>query len=253
MSRLWDGAELTYVLARKTFYVRYKRAVIGVIWAVLQPGFQGVVLAVVFSRVIATGSVPHYGEFVLTGIFAWSYFSQSVSAGTVSVLENDSLVKKVALPKVVCPLSSVLATAMASAAAVPVLVVASATAHELSPRILAIPVAMLLGGAIAIGVSLVTSSLFVAYRDVRYIVESALMVGLYVTPVVYSLAQAGPTLASILRWNPVTGVVELYRWCVLGSAVDGTSLAISVGAAVVLLAVGMAVFAARSDEFPDLL
>ncbi len=251
--RARDLAGLTWVLSRKNFQIRYKRAVLGVVWAVLQPAFQAAVLTVVFVEFFdASRGVEHYPLYVLSGLLPWAFFAQSMSAGTTSVVDNGPLVKKVALPLLVFPLSAIGGTALAFAAALPVLLVAALVTGTVGWALLLLPVAVLLQVLVAVGVVTLTSSLYPAFRDVRYLVESLLVVGLYLSPVVYDPALAGDTVQGLLRLNPLTGVLSLYRAAFLDRPVDLAAVGLSLLVALLVLALGLAVFRRRSDEFPDL-
>lgn len=251
--RLARTAALTWTLSRKNFQVRYKRAALGVLWAVVQPAFQAAVLTLVFVKVFRAGSgIPHYPAFVLSGMLPWTFFAQSLSVATVSVVENSSLVRKVAVPLQVFPWSAVGGTALAFLAALPVLLVTGLVVGGLGWATLLLPLALVLQALSVVGLAALASSLYPAFRDVRYLVESALMVGLYLTPVLYPPEKLPETASRLLLLNPLTGVLDAYRAAFVGRSLDwaavGTSALVSLG----LLAVGLAVFRARADEFADL-
>lgn len=250
--RLRRVAELTAVLARKNFRIRYKRAVLGVFWAVLQPAFQAVVLSYVFLRVFHVHSVPHYPIYVLSGILPWAFFTGSLTSATVSVVDNGSLVKKVAMPLVVLPLSAIGGTGLAFAAALPVLLVGSVISGTLGVSMLLLPLAIVLEVATIVGFAVLLSSFYPAYRDVRYLVESLLLLGLYVTPILYDRARLHGALAHALLANPMTGVMETYRAAVLGRPLHWDAIGCTVGIDLLVLALAVVVFRRRRDEFPDL-
>lgn len=244
---------LTWTLSRKNFQVRYKRALLGVVWAVLQPAVQAIVLSIVFRVVFkADMGIEHFPVFVLAGIMPWAFFSQSLSNATVSVLENGSLVKKVAMPLVVFPLSAIGGTGLAFVAAVPVLLVGGLAVGGVGWGVLLLPLAVLLQILAVVGLALLTASLYPAFRDVRYLVESSLMVGLYLTPVLYDLSRLPSWAADLIRLNPLTGVLSLYRAAFLSRDVDWAAVGLSVLVSSLLLVLGLLVFRRRSDEFADL-
>lgn len=249
---LREHALLTWTLSRKNFEVRYKRALFGVLWAVLQPAFQATVLTLVFLKVFHAGTVEHFPVFVLAGLLPWTFFAQSLSAGTVSILDNGSLVKKVAMPLQVFPLSAIGGNAIAFASALPILLCAGLVAGSVGWRLLLLPLALALQLLAVAGLAVLTSSLYPAFRDVRYLVESALLVGLYLTPVLYPPSALPDAARQVLRFNPMTGVLALYRAAFLSRDVDWLSVGASLLVGVLLLALGLAVFRTRSDEFADL-
>lgn len=251
--RVREFASLTWTLSRKNFQVRYKRAALGVVWAVVQPAFQAVVLSFVFIKVFKAGNgIEHFPLFVLTGLLPWTFFAQSLSIGTVSIVENGPLIKKVAVPLVIFPLSAIGGSAMAFAMALPVLVVGGLSVGGLGWHVLLLPAAVLLHLLSVVGLATLTSSLYPAFRDVRYLVESSLIVGLYLTPVLYPPDRLPDIARQILRFNPLTGVLNLYRASLLSRPVDLASIGASVLVSGVLLVAGLAVFRRRSDEFADL-
>lgn len=244
---------LVWVLSQKNFQVRYKRAVLGVVWAVVQPSFQAAFLAVVFLYVFHFGrGIPHYPVYVLSGMLPWAFFTQGVGAATGAVVENASLVRKVALPKVIFPIAAIGGVALAFVASLGVLVISTVLAGTVSFSLLLLPVAVVMQLAFIAAVGVLACAFHVAYRDVKYVIESALLVGLYATPVLYTLDRIPEAARWVLRCNPMTAVVILYRGAVLDRPVDAAAIVIGFAVTVVLLAVAVVVFARRSDEFPDL-
>lgn len=244
--------ELTGVLSRKNFRIRYKRAALGVFWAVLQPAFQALVLSYVFLRVFHVHQVAHYPIYVLSGILPWAFFTGSMTSSTVSVVDNGSLVKKVAMPLVVFPLSAVGGTGLAFLAAMPVLLVAGLLSGTIGLSLLWLPVAVALEVLTIVGFAVLLSSLYPAFRDIRYLVESALLLGLYATPILYDRTKLHANLAHALLANPMTGVMETYRAAVLGRAVHGKAIACTIAVDLIVLGIATIVFRRRRDEFPDL-
>jgi len=245
-------AGLVWAMSRKNFQVRYKRAALGVLWAVLQPAFQAAVLSFVFLKILHIDAVPNYPLYVLSGILPWSFFASSVLAATTAVVDNAALVKKVALPLSVFPVSAAGGTAMAFSAALSVLVVATVFFGSFGPNVLLLPVALVLELCVIVGVALITGSFHVAFRDVRYVVESAMVVGMYASPILYDLGRVPERLRWLIRLNPVTGVLELTRGAVLNRSVDVAAVLCSAGMAALLLLLGSWLFRRRAGEFADL-
>lgn len=244
---------LVWVLSKKNFQVRYKRAVLGVLWAVVQPSFQAAFLSFIFLKVFRYGrSIEDYPLYVLSGMLPWAFFTQGVMAATGSVVENASLVRKVSLARVIFPLSAAGGVAIAFTASLAILVVGSIVSGNLGGHLLLLVPAALLEVLVIVGVGVLACAFHVAFRDVRYVMESAMMIGLYATPILYTLAQIPESLRPLFRLNPMTGVMSLYRSAVLGYPLDGASVAAGFGIATVLLVVALVVFHRRSEEFPDL-
>jgi ABC-type polysaccharide/polyol phosphate export permease len=250
---LREMAALTWTLARKNFQVRYKRAALGITWAVAQPAFQAVVLTFVIVEVFhGDRGVPHYPLFVIAGVLPWTFFSQALSAGTVSVLDNGSLVRKISMPLLVFPWSSVGGVFLAFLAALPIPLVGALVVGSLDWHLVLLPLAIALQVLSVLGVATMTAGLYPAFHDIRYLVESTLLVGLYLTPVLYPPSKLPDVAEQVLRLNPLTGVLSLYRAAFLGQSVDWLSVGVAVVVSAVLLALGIAVFQRRSDEFADL-
>ena len=252
MNAVANYAGLVWAMSRKNFQVRYKRAALGVLWAVLQPAFQAAVLSFVFLKILHIDAVPKYPLYVLSGILPWTFFTQSVLAATTSVVDNSALVKKVALPLSMFPVAAAGGTAIAFSASLSVLVVVTAIFGSFGVNVLLLPVALALELAVIVGVALITGSFHVAFRDVRYVVESAMVIGVYASPILYALERVPSDWRPLVRLNPITGVLELTRNAVLGHPVDGAAVLSSVGMAAFLLLLGSWLFKRRSGEFADL-
>jgi ABC-type polysaccharide/polyol phosphate export permease len=239
------------VLARKDFQTRYKRASLGVLWAVAVPVLQGVVLAVVFSRVTSVGG-DGFAAYVLSGIVAWSYFAGTLAQATTSIVDAAGLTEKVWFPRVLLVLAPALANLVGFAVSLAVAFVAAPfLGGELSARtLLLVPATLLLAG-FTVGLSLATSALYVYFRDVKFMVQAALLVWLYVTPVVYPKS----LLRGLAGWsdlNPMTGVVELFHEALVGGAPSlARPVLVSVVATSVLLAAGLGAHRRHDRLFVD--
>jgi lipopolysaccharide transport system permease protein len=243
---------LVRVMSWKNFQVRYKRAVLGVLWAVMQPAFQAAVLSFVFLKIFKYHPVPHYPLYVLSGIIPWSFFASSVLASTTAVVDNAALVKKVALPLSVFTVSAAGGTAIAFSASLTVLVIATLIYGTFSVTVLLLPLAVMLELYLIIAVALITGAFHVAFRDVKYVVESSLVVGIYASPILYSISRLSDTVQWVIRCNPITGVLSLSRAAILGRPVDVAAVLTSLAVTTVLFAIGSVVFHRRAGEFADI-
>jgi ABC-type polysaccharide/polyol phosphate export permease len=244
--------EVLLALARKDFQTRYKRASLGVIWAVAVPVIQGAVMAVVFSRVVRTGSGPDFAAYVLSGVMGWSYFSTTLLASSTSVVDGSGLADKVWFPRALLPMVPPLANSVGLLISYGVLVLlVPLIGADVSVRLLLLPVAMVLLVAWTLGLGLVTSALYVYFRDVRYLVQASLLVWLYVTPIVYTKELLGP-YAAWIDANPMTGIVTVFHIAVVGEQHDWVrSVVISVATTVVLLVVGLEAHRRHERLFVD--
>jgi ABC-type polysaccharide/polyol phosphate export permease len=224
-----------------------------VLWAILHPAFLAAFLSFVFLKVFRISRVPHYPLYVLSGILPWAFFSQSLIAATTSIVDNAALVRKVAVPRSIFPLSAIGGTAMAFAAALLVLVGAATVSGLLQVGVLLLPVAIGIEILFLSGISLITSAFNVGFRDVKYLVESSLLVGLYATPILYDLDPVSIGFRNVIRLTPMTGVLSLTRAAILGRAIDVRAVVCAVAVSTVLLVIGALLFRRRADEFADLL
>lgn len=246
-------APVLVALARKDFHTRYKRASLGILWAVALPVVQAIVLAVVFSRVARFDTTGSYTTYVMSGIFAWTYLAGTVLAASTAIVDGAPLADKVWFPRAVLPLVPVLANAVGLAISVVVLMVLVPFLGAWPGRsvLLFIPgTALLL--ALTTGLSLVLSALHVYYRDTRFVVQAVLLVALYLTPVIYPADLLGGW-ESWLGLNPATGVVEIFHAAAIGTTVPARAVAWSGVASLALLVVGAGVHRRHDRLFVDLL
>ena len=254
LSELGRSGPLIVTLARQNFYVRYRRASFGLLWAVGLPVLQALVLAFVFSRVLRVGRVDHFVVFILAGLTAFNYFSMSVQAATTSIVDSSGLSTRIYFPRMVFQLVIIGANAYGLALSIGVLVLAGVIdGVGLGARILWLLPATALLIALTTGFSIVLAGLHVYFRDMRYIVQAAFMAWLYATPVIYSMAQAR-RFAALLAVNPMTGVVLLFRAALLGrDRYFLPSIASSLAWTFGLLLVGLLIHRRYDRVFVDLL
>lgn len=250
----WKSRELIAILARKDFYVKYRRATFGLLWAAALPLLQALVLAFVVSKFANFETGSHYAVQVLSGTVAWSAFSMVVSTGSTSVVDGAGLSSKIYFPRLVLPLANVVTAAYSLWISVAVLIVtALITGVGLGVYTLYLVPATLIVLVLAAAFSLVLSASHVYFRDTRYLVQAALLVWLYLTPVIYPLSAIGRARVFI-EMNPVTGVAEMFRAATVGADNGwGVSL-LWTGAWCVVLLVGGLLLHRRYDRvFVDLL
>lgn len=254
LAHTWRSRHLIVILARKDFFVRYRRATFGLLWAAALPLLQAIVLAFVVSKFARFDTGTNYMVFVLAGTVAWSSFSGLLSVASTSIVDGANLSTKIYFPRMVFPIVNTMTVAYGLAISVIVLLLATLVTGEgaglhtlyLLP---AMGATLLLGAAAA----LVFSALHVYFRDVRYLVQAALLVWLYLTPVFYPLHAIGDA-ARFVRANPVTGVVELYRAGTVGADPDWASSVIwTAGWTAALLALGLVLQRRFDRVFADLL
>lgn len=217
-AQLWDARQLIGILARKDFYVRYRRASLGLAWAVGLPLFQALVLAIVFSRVVRIHVGTNFAVFVLSGMVGWTYFSNTLSAASTAIVDGSGLSTRIYFPRAVLPLVSVVANLYGYAITLAILVVlCPILGVGLGLRFLWVLPATALAVALTGAACLVTSALHVYFRDIRYVVTAAVIGWFYLTPVFYPLHLAHGVLHAVVEANPLTGVVELLRRATAGA------------------------------------
>jgi lipopolysaccharide transport system permease protein len=251
---VWDHRAVLWILARKDFQVRYKRATLGVLWAVAVPILQGVVLTVVFSRFVPVEGEVSYAAYVLSGVVAWGYFSPTIASAVTAIVDGADLTDKIWFPRALLPLVACVSSLVGLGVSIAVLVVATPlVGGSLEPRVLLLVPATLLLFGLTAALSLVLAALQVYFRDVRFMVAAALLVGLYCTPILYQRAAVGG-LGPWLDLNPLTGVVGLFHLAIVGGGEPlGRAVAVSVVTFLVLSVVALEVHRRHDRLFVDLL
>jgi lipopolysaccharide transport system permease protein len=250
---LWRSRPLVRMLGRQEFFVRYRRASFGLLWAVLIPLFQAIVLAAVLSQFVEFRVGVSYPVFVYSGLLMWTFFSTGLAAGSTAVVDGVGLSTKIYFPRAVLPLARIAANIYGLVLSAGVLLIlALAVGEGIGFRVLfAIP-ALALVIAIAAGFALTLSAMHVYFRDVRYFVQAALIPWFYLSPVFYSLGRVG-RLRPVIEANPVTGPILLLRAGIVDGGADLlVPLAWSTGWAAVLVGVGLVLHARYNRVFADL-
>ena len=256
LRELWSYRELLFFLTWRDILVRYKQAVLGVAWAILQPFLTMIVFTVVFNRFLGVKSpdaaIP-YAVFSFTGLLPWQFFAGALSRSGVSLVGNANLLTKVYFPRLVIPLSAVLAGLVDFAISFVVLIGLMA-AYGIGPtwNVFFLPLFVLLAIATAVAVSLWLSALNVLYRDVQYVIPFLVQLWMFVSPVIYPIDQIpeGP-LRIAFALNPLTGVIGGFRWALLGQQFPGGYMWISLGVVAVLLFGGLFYFKRMERVFAD--
>jgi lipopolysaccharide transport system permease protein len=250
----WRSRDLILILARKDFYVRYRRATFGLLWAAALPLLQALVLAFVVSKFANFKTGTNYTVYVLSGTVAWAAFSGIVGAGSTSVVDGSGLSTKIYFPRLVLPLTTVVTAAYGFVISIAVLILTTlVTGVGLGPRTFLLIPAALLTLVLAASCALVLSALHVYFRDVRYLVQAALLVWLYLTPVIYPLSVIGQA-RRFVEANPVTGVVEMFRAATVGADAGwGVPVLWTAGWCLVLVVVGLFLHRRNDRVFVDLL
>jgi homopolymeric O-antigen transport system permease protein len=255
LREVWRFRELVYFLALRDVKVRYKQTALGVAWVLLQPLLAMGIFSIVFgARGLTTNGVP-YPLFVVSGLVPWFYFSNATSGASGSVVGNTQLISKVYFPRLAIPLAAVLANLVDLCIGLGLeLVLLIVFGAGWTLNLLAIPFLVALMVLTALGVSVWLSALDVQYRDVRYAVPFFIQVWLFATPVIYATADVPDRWRPILALNPMTGVIEAFRWALLGTGdAPIAALAGSVLTVVLLLSTGLLYFRRMERTFADVI
>lgn len=247
---------LLRTLARKDFYVRYRRTSFGVLWAIGLPLVQAVVLGIVFTRIVRIETEGNYGVFVFAGILPWTFLASSVIGGSTAIVDGAPMATKVYFPRALLPLVIVGANLYGFVAGVAVLVLAALAIGEgISLDVVLVIPATLLMVLFVSALSLLLAGLHVYFRDLRFIVQAGMLAWLYGTPVIYPLELSSGLLRAALLANPATGMVTLFHDAVSDSRSPdiGIALASTLAWTTALVVAALALHSRRDRVFVDLL
>jgi lipopolysaccharide transport system permease protein len=250
--------DLLWTLAERDIKVRYKQTALGVIWVVLQPLLAALIFAFVFGVIARLPSdVKPYLVFAFAGMTAWNTFANVLTKVSSSLLSNGQMISKIYFPRLILPLSSVLSALVDSAFSLVLLFVMMAI-YGVTPGwgIVFLPVWLLSLVVLALGLGLMASSWMVRYRDVAHIIPVVLNLGLFISPVAWSMSnpRLGERFLAVLRLNPLTSLLEAFRWSLFGrSAPPLAALVYALVVAVAVFWMGMMVFKQQERSFADVI
>jgi lipopolysaccharide transport system permease protein len=252
---LWEYRELLYFLVWRDIKVRYKQTVLGAAWAIIQPFFSMVVFSLFFGKLakMPSDGIP-YPIFAYAGLVPWTFFANGLSQSANSLVDSANLIRKVYFPRLTIPIANVLAGLVDFALAFVVLLGMMAWYKVLpTERLIWLPLFLLLALVTALAVGLWLSVLNVEYRDVRYTVPFITQFWMFATPIVYPSSLLSEPWRTVYGLNPMVGVVEGFRWALLGTkTAPGATIAVSATASVLLLVGGAFYFRRMEKTFADL-
>jgi lipopolysaccharide transport system permease protein len=262
LKELWLFRELVYFLTWRDVKVRYKQTALGAAWAILQPFLTMVVFSIFFGRLakVPSDGVP-YPIFSYTGLLPWGLFTKALTDAGRSLVAHRSMITKIYFPRLAIPIASVLGGVVDFALAFIVLIgmmlyynyAPNSTYHiQLTPAVFTLPLFLLLAIITALGVGLWLSALNVLYLDINYIIPFLTQFWLFITPVAYPASMIPEKWQLIYALNPMTGVVEGFRWALLGTVeAPGPMLAVSTTIAILGLVTGLFYFRRMERNFAD--
>ena len=254
LSELWSYRELLFFLAARDIKVRYKQTVLGAAWAIIQPVMTMVVFTVFFGKLagIKSDGFP-YPVFVYCGLLPWQLFAHALTQSSTSLLTEQHLITKVYFPRLIVPFASICASLVDFAVAFLVLI-ALQLYYQVLPgwQVLFVPLLVAFAVATAMSIGLWLSALTVRYRDLRYTIPFMTQFWMFVTPIVYPASLVPEQWRALYGLNPMAGVVEGFRWALLGkSEPPGGLIWVSVAVVSVLLISGAYYFRRVEDSFAD--
>ena len=255
---LWRYRELFQVLAGRDVAVRYKQTVIGIVWAVMRPFLTMLIFTIIFSRIAklpSDGDAP-YALMVLAGLLPWTFFSTALGDASLSLVTNSNLISKVYFPRLIIPTATIVVSFVDLLISF-VILVAMMVWYRFAPtvNILALPLFVILAFLTSLGPGLWITALNVKYRDFRYIIPFMLQFGLYVSPVGFSSTAVPEQWRLLYSLNPMVGVIDGFRWCILGgnSHIYWPSLVSTAVITVFFLWLGIRQFRKMEKTFADLI
>jgi lipopolysaccharide transport system permease protein len=252
-AELWASRDLIMFLSRRDIAVRYKQTALGVAWSVLRPALVTAILAFVFGRIgrFSSSGAP-YPLFVLVGIAPWFLFANAFQDVCNSLVNNVPLVSKVYFPRLILPISALGVHLLDFAISLGLLGILMACYHVLPTwRLLFIPAFAILAAMVSLGPGLLVATVHARFRDFRFIIPLVIQIGLYLSPVGYDSSLVPAQLRLTYSLNPMVGVIEGFRWCILGIAPAWSAVALSAFVSLASLVLGVLTFRRAERLFAD--
>jgi len=257
LKEVWHSKDLLYFLVRRDLKIRFQQTFIGVFWIILQPLIQMLIFYVILGLFVKvpTDNIP-YPVFYLSGFIVWQLFLQIVNYSAYSLLGNIGLIIKAYFPRLALPLSTTIGSLIDFCASFIILLIFLLANHyAITTRYLLLPVLLLLTLFFSLGVGLFFGALMVVFRDTKNLLTFILQVWMFASPIIYPISIVPEKYRSIFYLNPITGLIEAFRWVFLGTN-DLPSLsyfALSAATGIVLLFLGMIVFRSMENKIADVM
>lgn len=250
---LWQFRELFLALGWRDVRVRYRQTLLGMAWAILQPLATMMLFTLIFGRLANVPSEGYpYPVFVYAGLLPWMLFSATVSTAAGSIVGSAGLVTRVWFPRIVIPPASVVAPLVDFAISTVVLLALMVIyGIPMSVRLLTLPFLAALVALFAASLGTALSAAVVTYRDIRFVVPFIVQLWLFASPVIYPSTLVPERWRWILEINPMTGILDGFRWALLGTALDPSAVLISIAATLLMALVALTYFQRVEDRFAD--
>lgn len=253
LRELWEFRDLLYFFVWRDIKVRYKQTFLGFAWAVIQPLSAMVIFSLFFGSLakIPSDGIP-YPIFAYTALLPWTLFSESMTRSTNSMVMNANIIQKVYFPRVALPISSVLSPLLDFGIAFVILILMMIYFNiTLTINIIWLPAFILLAMLTSLGIGLWTSALNAMYRDFQYVIPFIVQIWMFASPVVYPVSMIPEKYQFLYGLNPMAGVIEGFRWALLGTEAPGSVIIVSVAIAVLILVSGAFFFRRMQKMFAD--
>ena len=254
LHELWAYRELIAAFTMRDVKLRYKQTGLGIAWAVLQPLLTMVIFTIFFGGLahIPSDGVP-YPLFVLAALLPWTLFSDGLTRSTTSMVTNSTIMTKVYFPRLIMPLASIISPLVDFTVSF-IILLAMMVYYGFAPtlNVVFLPLFILLALATSLGVGLWLSALNVKYRDFQYTVPFLIQIWMFASPVVYSSSLVPASLRVWYGLNPMAGVIEGFRWALLGTGAPSAMVLVSVGMVILLLVSGMFYFRRMEQYYADI-
>ena len=255
---LWRYRELFYILSWRDIKVRYKQTVIGALWSIIRPLLTMIVFTIVFSKIAklpSEGAAP-YAIMVYAGMLPWQFFSNSLSEASNSLIGNANLISKVYFPRLIIPTASII-TSFIDFLISFVIMVLLMFYYRFVPNwhIVFLPIFLLVAFLASMGTGIWLTALNVKYRDFRYIVPFIVQFGMYISPVGFSSSVVPAKWRLLYSLNPMVGVIDGFRWCILGggNSIDLIGFSLSMTIIVFFMWIGIYQFRKMEKTFADII
>lgn len=254
LGELWQYRELLYFLTWRDVKIRYKQAVLGFLWAFIQPFLKMVVFSVVFGGLAKMDSEGFpYPIFLYAGLLPWQFFADAVNRSGQSIVSGANLITKVYFPRIIMPVASVGAALVDFAISFGILIAMMFYYHMVpNASILMVLPLVLVTILCALGIGVLVSALNTAYRDFRYALPFLVQIWMFLTPVIYSVKIIPENWRWLILLNPMAGIVDAYRSAILGKPFEWGNLGISLGIATIMFLIGLAYFRKTERYFADI-
>lgn len=254
LGSLWRFRELLGILTLRDVKVRYKQTVLGILWAVIQPLFMMLIFTLFFGKLakIPSDGIP-YPIFAFTGLLPWTFFSNSLTNSSNSLVRDSSLITKIYFPRMIIPIAAVGAGLIDFLIAFGLLILLMLY-YDLgfSVNFLMIPLLTLLTALSAVGLGIWTAAINVKYRDVKYVLPFLIQIGLFATPIIYPSSFVPEKWRWLLVLNPLTGIIDGFRSAIFGKSFDFLSLGMSFLMIFIILLCSLYAFQKMEREFADI-